>query len=287
MKIMYDAMMLDVGGTFVKYGAMQNGSFCLKGQFDIRQDGTAEEIQQPVVHFLSAHPASKVVICMPGPAQYKTGTSLMEHKFSAIRGVALKPWLERSLPGTEVLFLHDGVAFVLGEMMYGGLRDCSCGAGIMLGTGLGFGLCRQGKMLIRTVGSPAHPLWNAPYLDGICENYVSGRGMRRRWKAISRQEQDVHEIALLARSGNDQALALFYDTGKMLGEMLCHHLVNWPVEKISIGGQIARSWDLLADGFENACSIPAHQAQHLDDAALWGNYAYAQHGDALLEVIQS
>lgn len=284
---MYDTMMLDIGGTFVKYGAMQNGNFCLKGQFAIRQDGTAEEIQQPVLHFLAAHRASKVVICMPGPAQYKTGTSLMEHKFSAIRGIALKPWLERCLPGTEVQFLHDGVAFVLGEMIYGNLQSCFCGAGVMLGTGLGFGLCRQGKVLIRTVGSPAHPLWNTPYLNGICENYVSGSGMRRRWKAISGQEQDVHEIALLARAGGAQAQELFYQTGKMLGEMMSRHLVNWPIEKISIGGQIARSWDLLADGFENACAIPAYQARHLDDAALWGNYAYARHGDALLQTTEA
>ena len=40
---MLDCVMLDIGGTFVKHGAVQNGSFLTPGLFPIRENGTADE----------------------------------------------------------------------------------------------------------------------------------------------------------------------------------------------------------------------------------------------------
>ena len=36
---MLDCVMLDVGGTFVKYGAVNNGAFLEPGLFPIKEDG--------------------------------------------------------------------------------------------------------------------------------------------------------------------------------------------------------------------------------------------------------
>lgn len=279
---MYDSVMLDVGGTFVKYGAMRQGQFCLKGQFPIREEGRPEEILQPILDFLTANPAPRVVICMPGPADYAMGVSQMTHKFKSIQGFPIKPWLEQRLEGARVFFLHDGVAFMLGEMTAGALRGADCAAGVMLGTGLGFGLCRRGRVLIRPAGTPAHPLWCAPWKGGICEDFVSGRALRKIWQARTGQRRDVHEIAALARSGDEAAAELFRQAGRTLGEMLRDHLSGWPVERVAVGGQIAKSWDLFAESYAEACPIPATAAGRLEDAALWGDYAYAQHGDDIL-----
>ena len=49
---MYDAMMLDIGGTFVKYGGMQAERFACQGQFPIRQEGTRAEIIGALANFL-------------------------------------------------------------------------------------------------------------------------------------------------------------------------------------------------------------------------------------------
>lgn len=283
---MYDSVLLDMGGTFVKYGCMSGGALCPQGQFPIDEAGCADAILAPVLEFLAAHPAPRAAICMPGPADYASGACQMAHKFAAIRDFPMKPWLEARLPGTEVSFLHDGVAFMLGEAISGEARGCGCAAGVMLGTGLGFALCRNGRVLVRPTRTPAHPLWCAPWRGGVAEDFVSGRSLRRQWAERGGEPLDVREIALRARGGDARAKALFSDAGRTLGEMLSAHLKGIPVEKIVVGGQIARSWDLFAPAFREACAIPAVPSRRVASAALYGNEAYARLGEALMEVVE-
>ena len=126
---MTQAVVLDVGGTFVKYGVAQDGAIGEAGQFPIRENGTKEEILGPILAFLKAHPAPVVAVSIPGPMDYPRGMSLMKHKFAALYGVSLADWLGERLPGTRIVFVHDGVAFALGEMADGALAGCSCAAG--------------------------------------------------------------------------------------------------------------------------------------------------------------
>ena len=282
---MTQAVVLDVGGTFVKYGVVRGGAIGETGQFPIRENGTAEEILGPILAFLTAHPAPRVAVSIPGPMDYPRGMSLMKHKFAAIYGVSLADWLGERLPGTEIVFVHDGVAFALGEMADGALAGCHCAAGVMLGTGLGFALCRAGRVLVGPAKTPAHPLWNAPYQGGIAEEAVSGRALRRRWRELGREALDVREIAQLANAGDAQAKMLFEQAGEDMGRMLGAHLDGRGVERIAVGGQIAKSWALMAPGFARACGIETVPAAHIGDAALRGAWAYAQKGDALLEMI--
>ena len=87
---MLDCIMLDIGGTFVKYSAVQDGVFAPPGLFPIAENGTAEEITATIIDHLKKHPAQKIAICMPGPADYRQGTMLMKHKFAAMYGLCLR-----------------------------------------------------------------------------------------------------------------------------------------------------------------------------------------------------
>lgn len=281
---MLDCIMLDIGGTYVKYSAVQDGVFAPPGLFPIAENGTAEEITATIIDHLKKYPARKIAICMPGPADYRQGTMLMKHKFAAMYGICLRDVLGKEFPDTEIAFVHDGVAYMLGEALFGAAQGCSCAAGVMLGTGLGFVLFEDGRVLSRAVLTPYMPLWNKPYQDGIAEEYVSGRGIVRRWLALGREPASVKDIATLAREGDAQAAELMHKTGRMLGEMLGEHLTGKPVEKVVIGGQIAKSWDLMKAGFASACSIPACAAANVEDAALRGTYAYAESGERLLNI---
>jgi len=281
---MLDCIMLDIGGTFVKYSAVQDGVFAPPGLFPIAENGTAEEITATIIDHLKKHPAQKMAICMPGPADYRQGTMLMKHKFAAMYGICLRDVLHREFPEAEIAFVHDGVAYMLGEALFGAAKGCSCAAGVMLGTGLGFVLFEDNKVLSRSVLTPYMPLWNKPYQNGIAEEYVSGRGIVRRWLELGRKQASVKDIATFAREGDTQAAELMRETGRMLGEMLREHLAEKPVEKVVVGGQIAKSWDLMKFGFESACSIPACAAANVEDAALRGTYAYAEYGEKLLNI---
>ena len=282
---MTDCVMLDIGGSFVKHCSANGGVFTAPGLFAIRESGTIEEIIGPILGFLKAHPADCVSVSMPGPMDYDRGVSLMTHKFSAIRGISLKDEIGKILPDTEVSFVHDGVAFLLGEMADGEAKGLDCAAGVMLGTGLGFVICQAGRILVRPVLSPAGSLWNLPYLEGIAEDYVSGRAIKRQWTKQTGSALEVKDIASLAKGGDPRALYLFEQTGEHLGTLISSHLQDMPVDKVIIGGQISKSLDLLLPGIGRACALPICRAAHPDDAALRGAYAYMKLGSGVLRVI--
>ena len=282
---MTDCVMLDIGGSFVKYSAAQGGAFTKPDLFAIKESGTKEEIIDPILDFLKAHPAARVAVSMPGPMDYDRGISLMTHKFLAIRGISLKDEIRKVLPDAEVSFVHDGVAFLLGEMADGEAKGLDCAAGVMLGTGLGFVICQAGRILVRPVLSPARSLWNLPFLSGIAEDYVSGRAIKRQWTEQTGSALEVKDIASLAKGGDPRALYLFEQTGEHLGRLLTAHLQDLPVDKVIIGGQISKSLHLLMSGIGKTCALPICRAAHPDDAALRGAYAYTRLGRGVLRVI--
>ena len=282
---MTDCVMLDIGGSFVKHSAVEGGVFTAPGLFAIKENGTKEEIIDPILGFLKAHPADRVSVSMPGPMDYDRGISLMTHKFSAIRGISLKDEIGSVLPDAEIYFVHDGVAFLLGEMADGEAKGLDCAAGVMLGTGLGFVICQAGRILVRPVLSPARSLWNLPYLSGIAEDYVSGRAIKRQWTEQTGSVMEVKDIASLAKGGDPRALTLFEQTGEHLGTLLSSHLQDIPAEKVIIGGQISKSLHLLMSGIGKTCALPICRAAHPDDAALRGAYAYTRMGKDILRVV--
>ena len=282
---MTDCVMLDIGGSFVKHCAVEGGVFTKPDLFAIRENGTKEEIIDPILAFLKAHPAARVAVSIPGPMDYDRGISLMTHKFAAIRGINLKDEIGKVLPGAEVSFVHDGVAFLLGEMADGEAKGLDCAAGVMLGTGLGFVICQAGRILVRPVLSPARSLWNLTYLSGIAEDYVSGRAIKRQWTERTGSALEVKDIASLAKGGDPRALYLFEQTGEHLGTLISSHLQDISIDKVIIGGQISKSLDLLMSGIGRTCDLPICRAAHPDDAALRGAYAYTRLGRGVLRVI--
>lgn len=278
-------LMLDIGGTFVKCGCIRNGKFEKLDQFAICENGTTDLILSPIIDFLRAHTFKKAIISIPGPMDYPTGTSRMEHKFASLKGISIKKKIEDMIPQIEVSFVHDGVAFMLGEALYGQAFGKNKAASVMLGTGLGFAEWENGHVLVNKNLTPLSPIWKMPYRGSIAEQFVSARGIKLRWLSLGREDIEVKSIADLARKGDTDAVSLFADTGSMLGEILNEKLSD--TEIVVIGGQISKSWDLMADTFQSACSIPAKATADSEATALLGAYAFGQKGMELLDIDQS
>ena len=85
---MTDCVMLDIGGSFVKHSAVEGGVITAPGQFAIRESGTKEEITDPILAFLKAHPAARIAVSIPGPMDYDRGVSLMTHTSSLPSGAS-------------------------------------------------------------------------------------------------------------------------------------------------------------------------------------------------------
>lgn len=251
---LHRTLMLDVGGTFIK---------CSDGRsVPVDSDGSREDIVSSL-HLALHSPVEydRVSVAIPGPFDYSSGIFRMEHKFAAVKGesfssLALGGDECSAMPAHEsgcresgpcggmvqFRYIHDVNCMLLGEMTCGNARGCRNVALVSLGTGLGFAVCRDGKILTNEAGSPAVSIYRKPYGDGILEDYVSKRGFLRGYA----DGMTVKGLAEAARSGDADAVSRFLETGHILGSCIADILRDNGIECLLFGGQISRSFDLFA-----------------------------------------
>ena len=254
-------VLLDVGGTFVKSSLGIAGKGAVEGTFmstPISSNGTAEEITEAFRSAVSGqikraaeegYAVEAVCAALPGPFDYKKGIFLMKHKFAAVSGVSFREILGDVIaPETRLAFVHDVNGALLGALTVdASLREGNV-AMVTLGTGLGFTYSIDGKVQESETGSPAKGLWNAPYMGGILEEYVSRRGILRLYAEQGgklAEGEDVKEVSLRARNGEEAALAAFRLAGSHLATGASQLIADLGIRQIIFGGQISRSFDLM------------------------------------------
>ncbi len=268
---------LDIGGTAVKYGL-----FCEKnltfGQFPVRDTNGQEDIPKSICSFTKEHMPDLVAVSTPGPFDFETGTSLMDHKLLSMYGISLKDELKKVIPSARVTFVHDSTAFAIGVLnQKPELKEKNI-AVIMLGTGLGYSFLQKGKVLLNEKQTPLNPLWNRPFKDGISEDYVSTRVLIAGARKCGLIADNVLEIAIEAKKDNEKLQKLFYDYGKNLGLCVINAQEKDAFTDVVIGGQISLSWELMKDGFESVCKINYSLVDEPDKCAIYGLLDFAHNG---------
>ncbi len=222
-------------------------------------------------------------VAIPGPFDYRSGISRLQHKFAAVYGLNLgAALLERVFgevtPEVKVLFGNDGGLFTLGEWWAGVAQGHRRVMGATLGTGLGGGFVQDGK--IRYGGDHLPPngaIWNLPYRGGIAEDYASGDALIGAYLKLAAKNATPAEIARAARTGDPAALEVYAAMGQHLSNILKPWVGQFCPSCVVVGGNIARSWSLfgepieagLGDQTQVVVSSLFEQANLLGAAALW------------------
>ena len=226
-----DKLLLDVGGTFIK---------CSDGRsIPVDSDGSREEIVSAIrkaVWDAEDLASNGVRVAIPGPFAYSDGRFLMKHKYAAVYGDYFADLA--GLSRDKCWFVHDVVAMLLGEVS----EDSDNTALVTLGTGLGFAMFVNGKVLTNELGSPAVSIYARPYKDGVLEDYASKRGIQGRYGDSS---ISVKEIAGRAYAGDTKAGKVFAETGRIIGNGIKPILEEYEIKTLLLGGQISRSSDLI------------------------------------------
>ena len=273
-------LLLDVGGTFLKSAVADAAGQLLSGsEFScpIRSEGSREEIEGSLAAAVARGAAfaaergmelAGIGIAIPGPFDYAAGVSRMTHKFRSICGVDLRGVLH-AMPGVpadaEIRFMQDVNAALAGEIARGNAAGYGASALVSLGTGLGFALSRDGRVLCNPAGGPKVVIFNLPYRDGILEDYASKRGFLRIYGELAGHTDPALTVA---------------DLGRMAGEGLRDLLVEHGVECLLLGGQISRSFAYmeaaLRDGLRDVAGLTRiAPAEHIGEAAFYGLLAQA------------
>lgn len=241
---------IDIGGTFIKASLIDPAAEPV-GTLVKEPTHSAESAEmiraslQKVLSVLKKDAEERggritgVAADIPGPFDYKNGICLMKHKFVSLYGMNILPWFYEILGNVRVVLLHDSHSFLLGC----GMPDRTC-AGVMLGTGLGFALMKEGTVLVTEEGRPQVSIYMRPFRDGTAEDYVSARGVTAAYLRNGGTEpKDAKEVGMLASAGDEAAVKAYEDIGAHLGEIIAPVLTEHGVVNLYLGGQISRSYN--------------------------------------------
>lgn len=287
-------LIIDAGGTSLKSAVLDpEGEVFPDSVFSVPSvsEGTREEILQAFGKTLSKglkyidqekmQPGG-IGIAFPGPFDIKKAMSLMKHKFQSIYGVDLKEYFYRSdlIPrNVPVRFMHDANAVLAGELWKGNAQGYLNAAVVTLGTGLGFAISENGKVLCNELGGPFLSIFKLPYQDGILEDYTAKRGFLKIYGELSSQKDPngvkVSDIGRWADQGDYPATETFRKVGKILAETLRYILIKRKIECLLFSGHISRSFHhmetALKEGLKDIPSLKLiSTVKSIDYAALWG-----------------
>ena len=275
---------VDMGGTFIKYGIVDNNNSVLcDGSVPADSHDSREVLLDRISEAIkngnlcaneNGLTVKGVAISTPGPFDYAAGRSFMVGKYDEIYDIDLRSEFHKRSGLSDdipIEFMQDAAAFLIGEYASGaakGFDNCMC---VTLGTGTGYACLIDGKLLLNERKGPYYVLARQPYKDTgkNVEDFVSGVAIRKTYG------EDAKSLAEKANIGDENAKEIFTYLGKILGESLSEVPEIKKVNRLVIGGQISKAFDLLYDGIilglgENAKNISVVPALHPACAALIG-----------------
>ena len=244
-------LVYDVGGSHI------SAAVCFKEGFRlgmvVRANLPEEQTNQAfveVLHVLGGKASEGVAgvqgaeLAMPGPFDYVKGISWMEHKLPYLYGVNVSEALAARFGWkvSQVRFLNDAAAYLLGEVGAGAARGVQRVVCFTLGTGVGSGFAVDGHVVTEGKGvPPGGEIWNVPYEGGIVEDQISTRALQRAYKERKGQEREVASIAHYATGGEQASIEVFKEFGRNLGVALKKLLADFAPDVVVLGGGISRS----------------------------------------------
>jgi glucokinase len=231
---------VDIGGTSIVAARFSDNEMLEKKEVPTNADRPAEQIMESLYEVIGMVLTDEVVgigIGMPGFMDSESGVILQINNIPSFNGFAIRPRVAEKF-GLPAFQNNDANCFALGETYYGAGKKYNNLVGVTLGTGLGGGIILNRKIHTGIMGG-AGELGCVPFHGGISEDICSAALFKNKYKTTGA------ELYKKAKSGDKEALAVFDELGRNIGELL--RLVTYVLapEAFVIGGSVANSWDLL------------------------------------------
>jgi glucokinase len=152
--------------------------------------------------------------------------------------------LSEVFPGLRIE--NDGIAALEAERRWGALQGLDHCAYLTWSTGIGVGLCVDGKPLRGKNGNAGHAghMFVSDDNQALCgcgnigdvEALVAGNALPRRFAAGG--YTDSASILIAAREGDERAVAIIDDACRILGRTMYNLVVTLDLQRISLGGSV-------------------------------------------------
>ena len=242
-------MVLDVGGTAIKYALMDESyTFLEKGEVLTPQD-TLENYLSTLENIIAPYRTeiSGVACSMPGQIDAKNGylfTGGYLDKY--IHEFPIGPVLQERI-GLPVTVENDAKCAGLAEVAKGALKDCRDAVVLVLGTGIGGALIKDGKVHGGhrfSAGEVSYLLLSDDYENDSC-TWGDACGNNRMIENVAKvlnvpkNSLDGRKIFAMANEGNEEVCRVLKEHFRKIAMQVYNLQVIYDPECIAVGGGIS------------------------------------------------
>ncbi len=237
---------IDLGGTNIRIAQVENGKCMNRTSVSCPAQAESDTLLNVLSQLIQSRMTSTVTgigVGVPSIVDAEKGIVYNATNISSWKEVHLKEFLEDKFR-MQVAVENDCNCFALGEYIYGTDQSCRNMVGITLGTGIGSGIIIDGKLYggqYRGAGE----IGSLPYLDSDFEHYCSSGFFVQKGTtgAAAASQADLHD---------PEALELWKEFGRHLGNMLKAVLFAYAPQVIVLGGGIASGFPLFFPSLQEA-----------------------------------
>lgn len=228
---------LDIGGTKIHIGEVENGKILKDIKFSTSFDAPKNKVLEEIVlgiEKVMTKDAAGIGIGVPGLVDEDLGIVHNVQNIPSWRKVFLKDYLEDHFK-KPVYISNDANTFAAGEKMYGKGKNFKNFVGVTLGTGIGTGIIINNQVYSGTY-SGAGEFGGIPYLDKTLEDYSSGKFFHHEMGISGKR------VLGLADEGDKQALITLEKFGVHVGNAIKIMLFSISPEAVFLGGSVSKSF---------------------------------------------
>lgn len=228
---------VDLGATNIRAGLVVNSNIISKSQSIVPANtdnaNTVIESLKRTIDKIIVSGTKGIGIGIPSLVDRKKGIVYDVQNIPSWKTIYLKSILEDYF-NIPVFLENDCNCFALGEKLYGQGNQFESFVGVTIGTGLGSGIINGGK-LIHDANCGSGEFGSIPYLDGIYEDYCSGKFFTQFYNETGERMWEM------ARMNIPNAIDAFNKFGLHLGRVIKTIMFSIDPEAIIFGGSIIKA----------------------------------------------
>ena len=233
---------IDLGGTNVRCGLIENGSVIARLSEPCRSDQPEHVVVDQIKEMIRRHINSSVKgigIGVPSVVDEKKGIVYNVLNIPSWKEVHLKDILETEF-NIPVHVNNDANCFALGEHRCGAGKPFANILGVTLGTGVGSGVIINNE-LYNGANTGAGEIGCLPYLEHTLEFYCGSAFFAEYHNTTGKKAED------LAKIGDANALKIWEEYGKHMGVLMKIILFVYDPDAIIFGGSIANAYQYFEE----------------------------------------
>lgn len=241
-------LVLDIGGSSIKYALIQENLEILEKYKETVPLNTLEDFVEKIgsIYDLFSSQINGIAISMPGIIDPDRGYSYTGGSFHYINKLETVKILQKRCP-TNITIGNDAKCAANAEIGFGSLKDIHDGAVIILGTGIGGCLIKDGKVHTgHHYSAGEFSFMKTNCLDPISKEFawstrngISGLLKRVQERLNTTQNLTGEEIFALANQGNKKIIEAIEQFSMEIATQIFNIHTIFDCEKIAIGGGIS------------------------------------------------